>query len=367
MKACTDTCTILSSLSPNEIDDFIRRAAVEELTFRRTLNFSDLYSFGNEIEVNNMVEYNPKRFVEDFNDDHALFDDEMYVEVDEPTAEAEIVTPILTNQQYNWIHLKDMYDRLRKCGAEIGANTASHIHVGTHFINTPGDLALLLKTLVVFQPIIYKFGYGYDDEPRDFIVASYNANNYCMFMAPGRVEKFVDCLENFDYANRGVMYNQYLDFTSSNLGYRPVYSFINFRFSKFFYPSKYNVPDCNDHMEVRCFNGSLDPAIVQNNINLVVNIFRAIHEGSVDKEYIEREYERYLDTSNYDFDYTGGFFMNTNTVDDYNKILYSFSEVDMDKAIKFADMMYTTDKDKLLFLKQYLKLFDTKKEVIRSL
>ena len=363
----TDKSVVLSSLYESKISDLVSKAAYEPFVFRKKLNFSSLYSFGNEIEVNNMFKNENELLVEKFNDKHSLFDDDKFVIHDEPTADAEIATPILTNQQYDWCHLKSMYEELIKCEAEIGNNTASHIHVGTHFINTPEKLALLLKTLVVFQPIIYKFGYGYGDKPRDFIVASYDANNHCMFMTPGRVEKFVDCLEHFNYKSKSNMYQNYYDFTGGYYSFRPVFSLTNFNFANFFYPFDSSTPNYNDHMEIRCFNGTLDPVIVQNNINLIVNILRAVNEDTIDKEYIEREYDRYLDTNRYDFDFTGGFFRNTFTVDDYNKILFSFNEVDLEKAIKLADMIYTTDIDKLLFLKQYLKLFAEKKEVIRSL
>ena len=48
----------------------------------------------------------------------------------------------------------------------------------------------------------------------------------------------------------------------------------------------------------------------------------------------------------------------------YNRMLSGFDNIRMDKALKLADMIFLNDIDKFYFLKQYLKLFNAKEDVV---
>ena len=109
-------------------------------------------------------------------------------------------------------------------------------------------------------------------------------------------------------------------------------------------------------MEVRCFNGSLDPVIVQNNINLIASILHAVLENRIDLDYLNLEYQKYSKRKiNFDRPYE---ILNGHECIAYNNELYSFNKVDLNKVMKFTDMVFIHERDKYMFLKQYFKLFN---------
>lgn len=360
--------SIVPNVSKETIRSIIEKVEEQDFPYRKTLNLPELYTFGNEIEFNCIFESRLPCLVRRFNDKHALYDEDKYETRNEETAGGEIATPVLTDKYYNWYLLEDMYKELLFSGATIGENTSSHLHFGTHMINTPKELALLLKTLVVFEPIIFKFGYGYDNHPRGFIEAAYGQINYSKMMSPRKVKRFVKVLEKFDVDNPNLMMKEFYNFGTGKDRYRAVFNFNTFDFKKFFDKEVVETPTRYDHMEIRCFNGTLDPRIVQNNINLMGNILRCVHEGKIDEEYIEVEYKKYIQHK-YSFDHPTAVLYDRDEIKEYNDVLRSFNDVDWDKALKLADMIFDTELDKLLFLKQYLKIFSSgnKKEAIAHL
>ena len=283
---------VLSSLSKKDLISLFSKINEMPLTFRRRLNIPNNISFGNEIEINGIPLDRAVLITELFNDVAALYDDDRYVVHQEETAEAEIVTPVLTNEVWHWATFKEMYDTLYETGATIGGNTSSHIHIGSHLINTPEKLSLLLKTLVVFEPIIFKFGYGYLDKPRDFLTSRIEHSIFSPMMTPKRVSLFTDELDHYNHGAQGVMRAKFLDFVKPDLRFRPVFNFKDFDFSKIHYGIEMDEPNQHDHFEVRCFNGTLRPEIAQNNINLITSIVAAVINGKIDEEYIKREYDK---------------------------------------------------------------------------
>ncbi len=357
---------ILSSLSNSELQDFFQKANSTPLFMRRKLNLADYISFGNEIEINGLSLATTSMVVTLFNDVHNLEGNERFSAVKEDTAFAEVVTPVLTNRTAHWKLLGEMYDTLYETGATISGNTSSHLHFGTHKINTPEKLSLLLKTLVVFEPIIFKFGYGKDLGPRLFMTFRDEKVTFSPMMSPKRVRNFTDVLDYYSYASPGVMRSHFVDFLATDLRFRPVYNFNNFDFSKLQYSIESDIPSEYDHFEIRCFNGTLEPEVTQNNINLIGHIIMAVVEDRIDKDYVLEEYKKYK-VKRYDFDVPFALFDSEKTGPQYNRLLNGFNKIKMDKALKLADMIFDTEIDKLYFVKQYLKLFETEPEYVRSL
>lgn len=357
---------ILSSLSKSELEQLFFNINQMPLTFRRKLNIPTSISFGNEIEVNGIPLDRAVLLTELFNDVSALYDEDRYAVHQEETTDAEIVTPILTNEVWHWTNFRDMYRTLYETGATIGHNTSSHIHIGSHLINTPEKLSLLLKTLVIFEPIIFKFGYGYLDKPRKYLTSRLEHSIFSPMMTPKRVGIFTDQLDHYNHSSQGIMKSKFLDFVAAELKFRPVFNFKDFDFSKLHYGTEMDQPSHNDHFEVRCFNGTLRPEIAQNNINLITSIVAAVIEGRIDCDYIEREYKKYK-KKRYNFDTFCAILEDESKVEQYNRLLDGFGKVKLEKALKLADMIFYTKTDKYYFLKQYLKLFKAEDEYIKAL
>ena len=356
---------ILQDLSNNELTQLFHNINVTPLTFRTTLNIPDNITFGNEIEVNDISEERASFFTSLFNDIYNLQGNDIYKVHPEETADAEIVTPRLTNKAIHWTNFKEMYETLSDTGATIGYNTASHVHIGTNLIDTPQKLSLLLKTLVVFEPIIFKFGYGEVNEPRGFLQARLKRSIFSPMMSPSRVKNFTNALDHYKYNDQNLMTQEFYYFISPELTFRPVFNFKDFDFFKL-HDGKATEPNNSDHIEVRCFNGTLNPEISQNNINLMTSIVDAVINGTIDEKYINTEYAKYK-KKRYNFDTFCAILYDKEKVEQYNRLLNGFNKIKLDKALKLSDMIFKTDLDKCYFLKQYLKLFDADIEYVNSL
>lgn len=357
---------ILCDMSKDELLELFNRINSTPLRFRKKLNLSSSVSYGNEIEVNNLPLDKAVLLTELFNDIYELENKDKYVVHQEETADAEIVTPILQNNEEQWEAFFEMYAMLYESGATIAGNTSSHIHIGSHKINTPDKLSLLLKTLVVFEPLIFKFGYGYNNAPRAYL--RYRDGEHCIFspmMSPRRVRLFTEQLDKYNFKSPGTMQGYFRDFLSSELTFRPVFNFNGFDFEKLQYGIDFDIPG-DDHFEIRCFNGTLRPEIAQNNINLIASIVDAVIEDRIDKDYVFAEYEKYK-KKRYNFDYRFARIDDEKVGEQYNRLLNGFSKVKLDKALKLADMIFTAELDKCYFLKQYLKLFRAEPEYVESL
>lgn len=361
-----DNSVILSSLSKEELLDLFTKINNMPLTYRKKLNIPNNISFGNEIEINGMSLDLAKIVTELFNDVAELYDEDRYVVHQEETAEAEIVTPVLTNEVKHWNNFEEVYNILNDTGATIGQNTSSHVHVGSNLINTPEKLSLLLKTLVIFEPIIFKFGYGYLDKPREFLTSRTERVIFSPMMTPKRVGLFTDELDHYNHGAQEVMKAKFFDFIATDLRFRPVFNFRNFNFSKLHYGIDKREHDIDDHFEVRCFNGTLKPEIAQNNINLITSIVAALINGKIDEAYVNKEYHKYK-KKRYNFDTFCAILYDEDKIAQYNRLLNGFSKVKLEKALKLADMIFDTEIDKYYFLKQYLKLFEAEAEYIKEL
>jgi len=364
LKVTTSTDIKVSELTDYNLNDLFFDLNTMKLEFRNELTLSSDSTFGNEIEVNDLSLNAAEAIVENFNDTHLLNPTHSYDAHEELTASAEIVTPIMKDDEEDWENFYEMCNTINMCGATYGNNTSSHIHVGTHLIDTPEKLSLLLKTLVVFEPIIFKFGYGYDENPRSFITYQPHAANYSMMMSPRRTNKFIEYLDS-PLNNNDVMMELYFNsFLAPNLKIRNVFNFFKFDFEKFYHDSLGIVSE-RDHMEVRCFN-SAPPEIVQNNINLICHIIECVANDKIDKKYVLSEYEKYK-KKRYDFDYFCTTFETDEKGLQYNRLLNGFNKVKLEKALKLADMIFDNELDKYYFLKQYLKLYNKDDEYILSL
>lgn len=336
------------------------------LVFRDSLVLPEYISFGNEIEVNGIDLKNAEEDVAYFNAIHQLKDNYGFIAKKDETVDAEITTPILHNSKSKWSLFYDMYTLLNETGAQIDDNTSCHVHYGTHMINTPQKLALLLKTLVVFEPIIFKFGYGEENRPREAIRYAPDQAIFSLMMTPQRVRKFVDVLESYNFKNPGLMHAAFKTFLAEDLHSRPVFNFMNFDFTKLQYGISFDEPREDDHLEVRCNNGTLKPEIAQNYINLVAHILWAVNEGKIDEAYVEKEYAKYR-KKRYHFDTPYMIIVNEEEGMRYNRLLDGFDTIRLDKALKLADMIFETEIDKVYFLKQYLKLFEVSEEYVHGL
>ena len=115
------------------------------------------------------------------------------------------------------------------------------------------------------------------------------------------------------------------------------YKAVNFLHVEYFRCNEFH--DGNT-IESRAANTSLEAAIIQNYINLLIKVFDYCKSEEFDIDIVKKRHELIKDK--------------------YSDILW-YDEVYLEQSLEFSDLVFKNNIDKLYFLKQYLKYFEIQK------
>lgn len=294
----------LSLMDNVEKKELLNRLDKYYLEYRSSLGLDNKVTFGFEIELEHLEEdivgtcfkdTLPKGWKVDYDDTLDLG--------------AEIITSKLIDKAKTWKDIKNVLYRSR-CIGEVGINTGSHIHIGAQILGT--DVMVwkrFLKIWSVYENIIFRFCYGEHTIYRPFIMEQATPlSDLYWHYSKKEYDSYFDILTriNFD-------------------------KFVCVNFKNFKDGSKERK---NNTIEFRCPNGTLDEVIWQNNLNLFVHILEYCKSNTYNDEMINRRK-----------------CLNKDIV--YNLAYYN--EIDINMALEFADLIFTSNIDKLYFLRQYIK------------
>lgn len=285
------------------------------LILRNRLGFNDDVTFGLELEFENankgeivnllnMTKLNKEWF---FKNDGSLNNG------------SEINSPILKDTYKSWNDLKKVCNIVSSF-ASISLNSAGHIHIGTQVIGGKINSWLnFIKLWSTYENVIFRFLYG------EFLTPRPKITNYASPM-------MIQLME--DYAKLNL---------ESNLQTKDIVNQIRHRRRQainFYNVHNFDKITLKNTIEFRSPNGTLDPVIWQNNLDLLVNILLYsksddYNDDIVSRRKYENEY-KYLDIKTY-------------------------NEIYLDQALELCDMLYSNNYDKIYFLKQYLKSFEVGK------
>ncbi len=368
----------IGTLSRKSLQDYMTYIKSFPFIKRDSLNLPKNYLFGCEVEYNKIDRYKAESLVEALNWD--IWDEKFGVMQDDNTVDGEIVTRILSDCKEDWDKLDVLLKTLKSNGAVTNKRAAGHIHYNSAMIDTLEKLSNLIKILCVFEPIIYRFGLG-----SDAVLAQFN---YCYgrgkksltrVMNPQDVDSFISVLAK-GQASASDFCKAYLAFIHYDCYYRPDFNFRSFNIDKFTDQRTLNnacydgaprelplITTPGNNVEVRCFKGSLDIRIWQNNYGMIARIFYAVANDLVDMNYIDRLFKHYR-RRRYSFyqEINDGKIKIEDALKDfnlYNAFLKRYVSSDYRLAMRFADIFYNLgigdeETDKVLFLKQYFKLFN---------
>lgn len=226
---------------------------------------------------------------------------------------AEITSPILIDNPRYWEDLKKVC-KLASDFGEISTHSAGHVHVGTQALGTSKKAwENFIRLWSAYENVIYRFGYNeYLTKNKDI--------SYCKPASNMLLNAYMILGEDFDML---------LGYLSGSRTYA-----VNFQ----------NVTLSDDKVipfgtiELRNPNGTLDPVIWQNNVNFFTKLLLYCRSNNFDEDKVQERLKRKSIYSN-DFE-------------NYNHI---FTE----QAIELADMVFDNNLDKIYFLRQYIKDFDT--------
>ena len=314
---------IMSNLKEIKREEIIEEVKKVPFELRSSINLDSKYTFGVEIEFENACLSNFQNI--------GIWKSKSENIISKITGEdilgGELTSPILRDNEDCWKEIYKKCKKLIQYNAMTSEYTGGHIHIGAQALgNDPTNIRKFLKLWELYENVIYYFSYGYSNKPRLGI------NVYAQPIG-GKLKLNRKSLEGYTtFAGfYGWLQKFFGDAKNKKLGI----NFKNYRGWE---------EDENNTIEFRCPNGILDSAMWQNNINFFTRLTISSHGQNCDEELLD-----YLLSKKSDSEYK----------------LDNFGIIDIDKAIYLSDMIYDKEIDKLLFLKQYLKLF-TEEEKSRN-
>lgn len=311
---------LFSEMKGKDLQELIYRLNKYYLEYRDSLNLSNNLSFGVELEFEyadvikieeELIELNKKEL------------SDIWTLVSDVSLEngAEIDSPILRDDIKYWSDLKSVCNII-KGNASIGNNSAGHIHIGTQVLGSkPTSWLNFMKLWSVYEKVIFRFLYG------EKLTARSSLNEYASPMQKKFINQYLTI--------KSVMKNRYispLDIISKVKFIR--YEAVNFDNCN---RSNLNTELNGNTIEFRCPNGTLEPIIWQNNLNLLTNILIYSRSSNYSDEKIDlrnnKNKDKFLDLDWYD-------------------------QIYLIDALELSDMIFNNNLDKLYFLRQYLKNFE---------
>ncbi len=289
--------TMFSKLRGIDLQDLIVTIENFYLVYRRQLLFSETISFGVELEYEGIS----KRKVDKFINNNLVnwvskFDDSL-------DSGGEVTSPISYNEESTWKDIKKVCTFFRQMGADTFHNAGGHIHVSNESLKTPLDYEKYLKYYAVYEFILWRFSYGDKLNGR-------RKQKYFASPAAKIIKKFQKNIEKSDSieTTRGLI--------SGNVAI--------------------NCDTDKPTTEYRLFNCESDNEIVlQNNINTVINSLLAVCLNKVDFDYINYKFENEMVSES------------------------MYDEIFLYYALEFVDTNFNNNLDKVYFLRQYLRNFQS--------
>lgn len=307
---------LLSNFNSDDLKDLLFLIDEYYLEYRKILGIEDYITFGAELEI----EHANKKAIEKLLNKYSLLD-KWKIKYDASLDDGiEINSPVLIDTQSYWNELYTICF-ICKDNSKIVGHSGGHVHIGTQILgNNFKYWVNFFKLWSTYENIVYRFTYGdYLTERKSISFALPIAGilwEKCKKINTDDLKKFIGSVS--------VERNQAVNFD--------------------------NIRDLDNYakkntIEFRCPNGTLNPIIWQNNINLLIKLLLYCKNDNFNNDVIEnrREY---------------------NQKECYSLNIYK--EIYLSQALELADLIFSNNQDKVYFLRQYLKNFDSSNEQMKK-
>ena len=309
----------LLSMSDKDLVNIMQSLKKYYLELRDTINVSKELTFAGEIE-----------FEEAFRDDielrlYSLFPNGEWIVKDDNTLSngGEINTPILRDTKKSWIDLSTVCDIVSN-HAHVLDNTSGHIHIGMHILgNNPKYWRNFTKLWMTYENIITRFLYG------EYISERPSIYEFAKPISKHLINDFKRIEEKTEYNTA----NYILKVLNCNDDKKRM---INFRYAANTPLINYNKIVDKNTIEFRGPNGTFDPIIWQNNINLLIKLLEYAKNDNFDEETINQRLKQIVK-------------------ENIPSNLEKYSYINIIQAIELADLIFDNNLDKMYFLRQYIK------------
>ena len=318
--------TKLSELNKNELHYLLLLLKNYYIEYRDKLNIDNNITFGLEIEFEHADYEKIEQIINNLNLKKLAWTKTKWKTVNEISISngGETNSPILKDEIESWQQIKTVLQEINKYATIYNASS-SHIHIGKNILN---DETYSWKNFInlwtTYENIIFRFSYG------EYLNARPLINKFATPLSKelskiqlSKYKKKQNLIKKVNELDKNHAFN--LDHLKSNCIYGS---------------------DPLNTIEFRMFNGTLNSIIWQNNINFIINFL--------------------LYCNNYDFDYDIINKRNEKTKDQFIYPIHSYHKININQAIELADLIFTNNLDKINFLKQYFKNYQTNNEYIKA-
>lgn len=312
--------TQLSNYQGYDLIDLIELLKGYYLEYRSKLNFRNKASIGCEIEYDNPKE----ELLVPVKDEDTEYKPGWLLREDGSLDNGgEIISPIFFNNIDSWKHFKETINTLEN-KVEINENCGAHVHIGAQLMGPkPISWNNFLRLWSSYENVIYRFAFG------EYINARTTMYRYAQPIAHDidvYFAKIRECYGKYYNYDKLMPFDEYYFNKSLNSTRR---NGINFR-----NVSSYDKFEDYNTIEFRIANGTINPIIWQNLVNLYVSLIRYAKNDLFNLDTVLKRKQdkaiRYLKPV------------------DFTNLYY-------DQAIELADLIFNKNIDKIYFLRQYIK------------
>ena len=232
----------------------------------------------------------------------------------------EINSPIITNEKERWQELKLICEMLKsreyirtdeRCGI--------HIHTEKTIYDDIEEYKNLLKLWILYEDIIYRFGYGEKNAPRENLLRFARPFSFEFNLPPEEILKGLNTVETKRDLVKllkcdkkyGLNLTRILDETKNlDVLKKPT-------------------------IEIRIYNGTLNENIIQNDVRFNMKLLEYCKKENFDKDFVEYKLEEYKT-----------FYINDSVKEN------------AEKAEEFFKLICKDELDRLKLLKQYYKIYN---------
>lgn len=304
----------LTKLNKKELQDLFAYLDTYKMEYQSTIGVPSSYSFGLELEFERLRLNKAKEEIKKINKDYLVVEDESVCEMCEGSLfGGEASSPILHDTVSDWKSLRTVADAITSLGGVAGSSTGGHIHIGAQILKEDiRNLVRLVKLWSIFEPTIYRFSYGESSKARpkiDYFAIPMRSIYIALYKKNRSFFNNISATKEFDFGKR-----------------------MGISFKNYHYLSDEEI--VNNTIEVRCPNGSLNPIVIQNNVNFFLKLMQYVTSDNYDEARINRMFSRLIDDN------------------------IDYSAFNLKQALMLADLIFEREFDKINFLSGYLKRED---------
>lgn len=323
--------TQLSQLSHQKLKQLLIKLQQYKLEYRTSLALPQEVTFGVEIEFGCTYQDNIR--YQYLQETLETYTKQWELKKEITNCGLEIASNILTDQKKTWRLLKQVCQMTKHYGKETPLS-GGHVHVGAHLFQNDTQCFNFIKLLTAYENMLYRFGYG----------EYYGADNRLIYALPMR-EVWEEAIK-YKHSSFPICIAQS---TSQSVNLKAFFQ-------------DYKTMRKDNTIEFRFPNGTLNPIIWQNNINVFTKMMLYIQKGDINQDILNHRIyknhklkpimlqERYQQNQ---------FPLQLINIEQYESI-------DLEQALEFSDLIFQNNLDKLYFLKQYIKDGKTSKNKVQK-